>query len=150
VTQLYPRALGTLFSRLLRHAWVTLGAILVPGHHRKTRKKLSQISKVTGFHRGKVTLSCFLYSKLIVLPFFALGLFACTSQHFLLHFSVFRPFYGRFLQTAIKSNFFKNNPMDTEVLPPSNIFILLVSIFMPLPLQNLIFSKWIRIYAYFS
>jgi hypothetical protein len=87
-----------------------VGAILVPGHHRKTRKKLSQISKVTGFHRGKVTLSCFLYSKLIVLPFFALGLFACTSQQFLLHFSVFRPFYGRRAVGEIRNTVFPISP----------------------------------------
>jgi hypothetical protein len=33
VTQLYPQALGTHFSRLLRHAWVTVGLVLNPGHH---------------------------------------------------------------------------------------------------------------------
>jgi hypothetical protein len=33
VTQLYPQALGTHFSRLLRHAWVTVGLFFNPGHH---------------------------------------------------------------------------------------------------------------------
>jgi hypothetical protein len=33
VTQLYSQALGTHFSRLLRHAWATLGLFLSPGHH---------------------------------------------------------------------------------------------------------------------
>jgi hypothetical protein len=32
VTQLYPQALGTHFSRLLRHAWVTEGPFFNPGH----------------------------------------------------------------------------------------------------------------------
>jgi hypothetical protein len=33
VAQLYPQALGTHFSRLLRHAWVTVGLLFNPGHH---------------------------------------------------------------------------------------------------------------------
>jgi hypothetical protein len=33
VAQLYPQALGTHFSRLLRHAWVTVGLCFNPGHH---------------------------------------------------------------------------------------------------------------------
>jgi hypothetical protein len=33
VVQLYPQAPGTHFSRLLRHAWVTVGLFLFPGHH---------------------------------------------------------------------------------------------------------------------
>jgi hypothetical protein len=33
VAQLYPQALGTHFSRLLRHAWVTVGLFFNPGHH---------------------------------------------------------------------------------------------------------------------
>jgi hypothetical protein len=33
VAQLYPQALGTKFSRLLRHAWVTVGLFFNPGHH---------------------------------------------------------------------------------------------------------------------
>jgi hypothetical protein len=33
VTQLYPQALGTHFSRLLRHAWVRAGLLFNPGHH---------------------------------------------------------------------------------------------------------------------
>jgi hypothetical protein len=32
VAQLYPQALGTHFSRLLRHAWVTVGLFFNPGH----------------------------------------------------------------------------------------------------------------------
>jgi hypothetical protein len=37
VAQLYPRALGTHFSRLLRHAWVTVRLFLFPGHHTGNR-----------------------------------------------------------------------------------------------------------------
>jgi hypothetical protein len=33
VAQLYPQALGTHFSRLLRHAWVTVGLFFNPDHH---------------------------------------------------------------------------------------------------------------------
>jgi hypothetical protein len=33
VAQLYPQALGTYFSRLLQHAWVTVGLFFNPGHH---------------------------------------------------------------------------------------------------------------------
>jgi hypothetical protein len=33
VTQLYPQALGTHFSPILRHAWVTVGLFFNPGHH---------------------------------------------------------------------------------------------------------------------
>jgi hypothetical protein len=33
VAQLYPQALGTRFSRLLRHARVTVGLFFNPGHH---------------------------------------------------------------------------------------------------------------------
>jgi hypothetical protein len=31
--QLYPQALGTHFSRLLRYTWVTVGLFFNPGHH---------------------------------------------------------------------------------------------------------------------
>jgi hypothetical protein len=30
---IYPQTLGTHFSRLLRHAWVTVGLFFNPGHH---------------------------------------------------------------------------------------------------------------------
>jgi hypothetical protein len=33
VAQSYPQALGTHFSPLLRHAWVTVGLFFNPGHH---------------------------------------------------------------------------------------------------------------------
>jgi hypothetical protein len=33
VAQLYPEAPGTHFIRLLRHAWLTVGLVLFPGHH---------------------------------------------------------------------------------------------------------------------
>jgi hypothetical protein len=33
VAQLYPQALGTHFSGLLQHAWVTVGLFFNPGHH---------------------------------------------------------------------------------------------------------------------
>jgi hypothetical protein len=35
VAQLYPQALGTHFSRLLRHAWVTVGLFFNPDHTRE-------------------------------------------------------------------------------------------------------------------
>jgi hypothetical protein len=38
VAQSYSPALGTHFSRLLRHKWVTVGIFLFPGHHTKLRK----------------------------------------------------------------------------------------------------------------
>jgi hypothetical protein len=34
--QLYPQALGTHFSRLLRHAWVTVGLFVNPGYHTRS------------------------------------------------------------------------------------------------------------------
>jgi hypothetical protein len=37
VAQLYPQALGNHFSRLLRHAWVTVGLFFNPGHHTGNR-----------------------------------------------------------------------------------------------------------------
>jgi hypothetical protein len=40
MAQLYPQAPGSHFSRLLRHAWVTVGLFLFPGHH--TGKELIQ------------------------------------------------------------------------------------------------------------
>jgi hypothetical protein len=43
VAQLYPQAPGTHFSRLLRHAWVTVGLFLFPGHHTGNAQK--QITK---------------------------------------------------------------------------------------------------------
>jgi hypothetical protein len=33
VAQLYPQVLGTHFSHLLLHAWVTAGLLFNPGHH---------------------------------------------------------------------------------------------------------------------
>jgi hypothetical protein len=36
VTQPYPQTLGTHFSRLLRHAWATLGLFLSSGQHTET------------------------------------------------------------------------------------------------------------------
>jgi hypothetical protein len=33
VAKLYPQAPGTHFCHLLRHAWVTVGPFLFPGHH---------------------------------------------------------------------------------------------------------------------
>ena len=35
VVQLYPQALSTHFSRLLRHACATLGLFLYPGYHKR-------------------------------------------------------------------------------------------------------------------
>jgi hypothetical protein len=45
VTQLYPQALGTHSSRLLRHAWVTLRLFLSSGHHTETCRLLSKQKK---------------------------------------------------------------------------------------------------------
>jgi hypothetical protein len=39
VAQLYPQALGTRFSRLLPHAWVTVGLFFNPGHHTRDLKE---------------------------------------------------------------------------------------------------------------
>ena len=39
VVQLYPRTLGYQFSRLLRHAWTTLGLFLFPTTTREVSKK---------------------------------------------------------------------------------------------------------------
>jgi hypothetical protein len=44
VAQLYPQVPGTHFSRLLRHAWVTVGLFLFPGHH--TGKILSVATNI--------------------------------------------------------------------------------------------------------
>jgi hypothetical protein len=43
VAQLYPQAQGTHFSRLSRHAWVTVGLFFNPGHHTgsKARQRTS-------------------------------------------------------------------------------------------------------------
>lgn len=70
------------------------------------------------FSQWEVILSCSLGSKLIVI-FCALVLYICTSQKFLFHFC----------------------RIHTEALSPSNIFIPLVFIFMPLLLRNLIFQN---------
>jgi hypothetical protein len=40
VTQLYPQALGTHFSRLLRHELVTVGLFFNPGHHTRSSSYL--------------------------------------------------------------------------------------------------------------
>jgi len=37
---------ATHFSRLLRHAWVTVGLFLFPGHHTGNIKVLSQLNSV--------------------------------------------------------------------------------------------------------
>ena len=41
MTQLYPQALGTHFSRLLRHALATVGLFFNPGHHMGCDKHLT-------------------------------------------------------------------------------------------------------------
>jgi hypothetical protein len=43
VAQLYPQAPGTHFSRFLRHAWVTVGLFLFPGHHTGTQSIIKAI-----------------------------------------------------------------------------------------------------------
>jgi hypothetical protein len=45
VAQLYPQALGTHFSRLIRHAWVTVGLFSNPSHH-TGHTRTSEILKV--------------------------------------------------------------------------------------------------------
>jgi hypothetical protein len=47
VAQLYPWAPDTHFSRLLRHAWVTVGLFLFPGHHTGTEKHLDELNYFT-------------------------------------------------------------------------------------------------------
>jgi hypothetical protein len=42
VAQLYPQELGTHFSRLLRHEWVTVGLFFNPGHHTGGFKELQE------------------------------------------------------------------------------------------------------------
>jgi hypothetical protein len=49
VAQLYPQERGTHFSRLLRHAWVTVGLFLFPGHHTGKWATVS-LSKMTVLH----------------------------------------------------------------------------------------------------
>jgi hypothetical protein len=45
VAQLYPQALGTHFSRLLRHAWVTVGLFFHPCHHTETLSNYQRHTK---------------------------------------------------------------------------------------------------------
>jgi hypothetical protein len=45
VAQLYPQALGTHFSRLLRHAWFTVGLFFNPGHHTGARTRAYYLLK---------------------------------------------------------------------------------------------------------
>jgi hypothetical protein len=52
VAQLYPQALGTHFSRLLRHAWVTVGLFFNPGHHTGRIKYIKQESSPATRHGG--------------------------------------------------------------------------------------------------
>jgi hypothetical protein len=52
VAQLYPQALGAHFSRLLRHAWATLGLFFTPGHH--TGVKHNTTIEIS-FHNIKAT-----------------------------------------------------------------------------------------------
>jgi hypothetical protein len=40
--QLYPQELGTHFTRLLRHAWVTVGLFFNPGLHTGLLKKFNK------------------------------------------------------------------------------------------------------------
>jgi hypothetical protein len=47
VAQLYPQALGTHFSRLLRHAWVTVGLLLFPGHHKEDTSIILTIHSIS-------------------------------------------------------------------------------------------------------
>jgi hypothetical protein len=53
VAQLYPQALGTHFSRLLRHAWVTVGLFFNPGHHTGLTNTMTQIISLK-VHRHSV------------------------------------------------------------------------------------------------
>jgi hypothetical protein len=45
VAQLYPQAPANHFSRLLRHAWVTVGLYLFPGHHTGNSRNSTGIIK---------------------------------------------------------------------------------------------------------
>jgi hypothetical protein len=46
MAQLYPQALGAHFSRLLRHAWVTVGLFFNPGHHAGNTCCIPQLNQV--------------------------------------------------------------------------------------------------------
>jgi hypothetical protein len=46
VAQLYPQALGTNFSHLLRHAWVTVGLFFNPGHNTGSRRRWEDNMKI--------------------------------------------------------------------------------------------------------
>jgi hypothetical protein len=48
VVQLYPQALGTNFSRLLRHAWVTVGLFFNSSHH-TGRSRISSGSMLSDY-----------------------------------------------------------------------------------------------------
>jgi hypothetical protein len=58
VAQLYPQAPGTHFSRLLRHAWVTVGLFFNPGHH--TGPHNQYLKSVLDYHQAVV--KTFLFS----------------------------------------------------------------------------------------
>jgi hypothetical protein len=57
VAQLYPQALGTHFSCLLRHAWVTVGVFFNTGHH-TGRVKYKELNCV-GFGALKAKISTY-------------------------------------------------------------------------------------------
>jgi hypothetical protein len=59
-----PQALGTHFSRLLRHAWVTVGLFFNPSF--KTTKKVI-LSEISGSHGSKYKLYSLLECKLQVI-----------------------------------------------------------------------------------
>jgi hypothetical protein len=67
MAQLYSLAPCTDFSRLLRHAWVTVGLFLFPGHHTGIHKdygpKCSPF-KIHSIHGSLIIFSlyCFYYS----------------------------------------------------------------------------------------
>jgi hypothetical protein len=67
VAQLYPQALGTQFSRLLRHAWVTVELLFNPRHH--TGSTVNYIAK----NQLQLQIQwCIPYTVVAVLPHYEL------------------------------------------------------------------------------
>jgi hypothetical protein len=69
VAQLYPQALGTHFSRLLRHEWVTVGLFFNPGHH---KGKLGLL--IIGFEKFFLNPFQFITQRRHIFSFFAMKL----------------------------------------------------------------------------
>jgi hypothetical protein len=53
VAQLHPQALGIHFSRLLRHAWVTVGLFFNLGHHTRHLETIATVISVTAWEMSE-------------------------------------------------------------------------------------------------